>query len=274
MVSSPLSCHTLLFLPGVTAVMLAQVTGWSQWMTWTCKGSLIPPQSISSRTLLMMLLWWCHSPKKGFTKVKAALQAFRHVKCSLSLHTEFTYFNIHVFYPVLTESSSGYVPFQAKSALKALDSGQKQELDYDNSSEEQVRGSPSPPAHNTGTPSSSSSPVYQQTSLTSQAPRSGVTKTSPPPSNGVLQCLERAKAGTTAASVAQQHKPAPAVSLDPMPPALPPKTRKAKVSEAPKVLEHSDRGDSDMDEETYSSKQEKLKVKKVRPFCFFILLWK
>lgn len=54
-----------------------------------------------------------------------------------------------------------------------------------------------------------------------------------------------------------------------MPPALPPKTRKAKVSEAPKVLEHSDRGDSDMDEETYSSKQEKLKVKKVRPFCFF-----
>lgn len=248
--------------------MLAQVTGWSQWMTWTCKGSLIPPQSISSRTLRMMLLWWCHSPKKGSTKVKAVLQVSRCVKGSLSSHTEFIYFNIPVFYPVLTETSSGYVPFQAKSALKALDSGQKQELDYDNSSEEQVRGSPSPPLHSTGTPSSSSSPVYQQTSLTSQAPRSGVTKTSPPPSNGVLQCLERAKAGTTAVSVAQHHKPAPTVGLDPMPPALPPKTRKAKVSEAPKVLEHSDRGDSDMDEETYSSKQEKLKVKKVRPFCF------
>lgn len=172
------------------------------------------------------------------------------------------------FCPVLTESSSGYAPFQAKSALKALDSGQKQDLDYDNSSEEQMRGSPSPPLHSTGTPSSSSSPVYQQTSLTSQASRGGVAKTSPPPSNGVLQCLERAKAGTTAASVAQHHKPAPTVGLDPLPPALPPKTRKAKVSEAPKVVEHSDRGDSDMDEETFSSKQEKLKVKKVRALRF------
>uniref|UniRef100_A0A3P8NMH9 Tyrosine-protein phosphatase non-receptor type 20 n=1 Tax=Astatotilapia calliptera TaxID=8154 RepID=A0A3P8NMH9_ASTCA len=54
----------------------------------------------------------------------------------------------------------------------------------------------------------------------------------------------------------------PNVGPDPTPPALPPKTRKSKVLEAPKVSEHSDRGDSDMDEETYSSSQEKQKVKK------------
>ncbi|XP_030291988.1 tyrosine-protein phosphatase non-receptor type 13 isoform X2 [Sparus aurata] len=158
------------------------------------------------------------------------------------------------------ESSPGYVPYQAKSALKALNSGQRRELDFDTSSEEQVgTGSPSPPLHSAGSPSSTSSPVHQHTG--SQDSRtSGVTKISQPPAaNGVQQCLERAAAAATAT---QLHRPEPNVGLDPMPPALPPKTRKAKVSEAPKVSEHSDRGDSDMDEETYSSSQEKLKVKK------------
>uniref|UniRef100_A0A671VDL7 Protein tyrosine phosphatase non-receptor type 13 n=1 Tax=Sparus aurata TaxID=8175 RepID=A0A671VDL7_SPAAU len=131
------------------------------------------------------------------------------------------------------------------------------QLDFDTSSEEQVgTGSPSPPLHSAGSPSSTSSPVHQHTG--SQDSRtSGVTKISQPPAaNGVQQCLERAAAAATAT---QLHRPEPNVGLDPMPPALPPKTRKAKVSEAPKVSEHSDRGDSDMDEETYSSSQEKLK---------------
>lgn len=75
---------------------------------------------------------------------------------------------------------------------------------------------------------------------------------------GVQQYLERSAAPTA------QH---PNVGPDPTPPALPPKTRKSKVLEAPKVSEHSDRGDSDMDEETYSSSQEKQKVKKV---CLFL----
>ncbi|XP_054468275.1 tyrosine-protein phosphatase non-receptor type 13 isoform X2 [Anoplopoma fimbria] len=162
------------------------------------------------------------------------------------------------------ESSSGYVPYQAKSALKALNSGQRQELDFDTSSEEQVgTGSPSPPLHDAGTPSSTSSLVHQNPSLSSQDSRtSSVAKISLPPSNGVQQCLERSTATATAATVAQPHRPEPDMSLDPAPPALPPKTRKAKVSEAPKVSEHSDWGDSDMDEETYSSSQEQLKVKK------------
>ncbi|XP_031716160.1 tyrosine-protein phosphatase non-receptor type 13 isoform X2 [Anarrhichthys ocellatus] len=164
------------------------------------------------------------------------------------------------------ESSPGYVPYQAKSALKALNSGQRRELDFDTSTEEQVgAGSPSPPLHGAGTPPSTSSLVHQHPSLSSQDSRtSSVAKISPPPANGVHQCLQRATAAATAvtvATVAQHHRPEPNMGLDPAPPALPPKTRKAKVSEAPKVSEHSDWGDSDMDEETYSSSQEKLKVK-------------
>uniref|UniRef100_A0AAQ5ZQ55 Protein tyrosine phosphatase non-receptor type 13 n=1 Tax=Amphiprion ocellaris TaxID=80972 RepID=A0AAQ5ZQ55_AMPOC len=127
--------------------------------------------------------------------------------------------------------------------------------------------SPSPPLHSAGTLSSTSSPGHQHTNLSSQDSRtSSVAKINQPPANGVQQCLERAKASAAAASISQHHGPEPNMGLDPMPPALPPKTRKAKVPEAPKVSEHSDRGDSDMDEETYSSSQEKMKVKKVRSF--------
>ncbi|TSK72179.1 Tyrosine-protein phosphatase non-receptor type 13 [Bagarius yarrelli] len=46
------------------------------------------------------------------------------------------------------------------------------------------------------------------------------------------------------------------------PPALPPKTRKSRGSEAPKEPEISDRGDSDMDEDTLSSNQDKQKSTK------------
>uniref|UniRef100_UPI0037E90D58 tyrosine-protein phosphatase non-receptor type 13 n=1 Tax=Semicossyphus pulcher TaxID=241346 RepID=UPI0037E90D58 len=162
------------------------------------------------------------------------------------------------------ESSSGYVPYQANSALKALNYEQRREVDFDSSSEEKVgTGSPVPPLQNAGTPSSTSPPVHQLISFNSHDTRtSSPSKVSKLPANGLLQCLERAKAAPAAAPVAQQHRPEPNVGLDPLPPALPPKTRKPKVSEAPKVSEHSDWGDSDMDEETYSSSQEQLKVKK------------
>lgn len=171
------------------------------------------------------------------------------------------------FLLLLTESSSAYFPNQAKSSLKALDSGQEQEVDVDNLTEEHVRtGSPSPPLHSTGTPSSTCSPVHQQT--VPQDFNSSSAKISKPPANGVQQCLERALAAAAASSVSQHCRPAANVGSDPLPPALPPKTRKAKLSEAPKVSEHSDRGDSDMDEETYSSSQEKAKAKKVRALCF------
>ncbi|XP_057215875.1 tyrosine-protein phosphatase non-receptor type 13 isoform X2 [Triplophysa rosa] len=51
-------------------------------------------------------------------------------------------------------------------------------------------------------------------------------------------------------------------TADAAPPALPPKTRKPKVPDVPKELEYSDRGDSDMDEDTYSSSLEKQMTKK------------
>ncbi|XP_034402864.1 tyrosine-protein phosphatase non-receptor type 13 isoform X5 [Cyclopterus lumpus] len=160
------------------------------------------------------------------------------------------------------ESSSGYVPHQAKSALKALNSGQRREPDFENSSEEQA-GTGSSPLHSAGAPSSTSSLIHQHPSLSFQDSRtSSVAKVSPLPANSVQQCLERSTAAAAAATVVQRHRPEPNMALDPAPPALPPKTRKAKVAEAPKVSEHSDWGDSDMDEETYSSSQEKLKVKK------------
>ncbi|XP_041666705.1 tyrosine-protein phosphatase non-receptor type 13 isoform X2 [Cheilinus undulatus] len=161
------------------------------------------------------------------------------------------------------EPSSGYASYQANSPLKALNSGQRRELEYDSSSEEKVgAGSPITPLQNPGTPSSTSSPVHQLILLNSQDTRTGSTaKISKPPVINVQQCLERAKAAPPAA--AQHHRPELDMGPDPTPPALPPKTRKPKVSEAPKVTEHSDDwGDSDMDEETYSSSQEKLKVKK------------
>uniref|UniRef100_A0A665WV87 Protein tyrosine phosphatase non-receptor type 13 n=1 Tax=Echeneis naucrates TaxID=173247 RepID=A0A665WV87_ECHNA len=121
------------------------------------------------------------------------------------------------------------------------------------------KGSSTPPLHSPGTPTTASSPVHQHDSQASRT--SSVAKVSQPPVNGVQQCLERSI--VTAATNVQHQRPEANVDLDPTPPALPPKTRKAKVSEAPKVSEHSDWGDSDMDEETYSSSQEKLKVKKV-----------
>ncbi|KAM6902666.1 tyrosine-protein phosphatase non-receptor type 13 isoform 2-T2 [Xenentodon cancila] len=159
------------------------------------------------------------------------------------------------------KSSSGYVPNQPKSSLKLLNSNHRRELDVDTSSEEHPgTGSPSPTLHSTGVAAYPSSPGHQRASLSSQDSRpSSVAKISHPAPNGVQQCLERAKA---AAAVTQQHGPEPSPALGPTPPALPPKTRKLKALEVPKVSEYSDRGDSDMDEETFSSSQEKMKVKK------------
>ncbi|KAL6096748.1 ptpn13 [Pungitius sinensis] len=149
---------------------------------------------------------------------------------------------------------------QFKSAVKAPNSSQGQDLDFGTSPEERVG------TGSAGTPLSTSSLSHQPPSLSSQDSRtSSGAKISLPPAN-VQQCLERL---TGTATITERRRPEPNTglhpappALDPAPPALPPKTRKAKVSEAPKVPEHSDWGDSDMDEETYSSSQEKVKVKK------------
>lgn len=153
----------------------------------------------------------------------------------------------------LTEPAAGYAPFQPKSST------QTRELDVDSSSEEHTgTRSPSPPHHSTGILSSTSSPAPQHTTVNSQDSKTSIVAKINQ-GGGVQQCLERA---TAAVPITQRQRPDINVGADPTPPALPPKTRKPKLLEVPKVSEHSERGDSDMDEEA-SSSQEKQKVKKV-----------
>lgn len=131
------------------------------------------------------------------------------------------------------------------------------------SAERRSRVSPSPPPRSADAPSSASSPARQPTSLigSQDSKTSGSAQISQPPRDRVLQALERMKASEKAA---EGRVPEPKAELKVSPPALPPKTRKVKPSGAPPVSEQSDRGDTDMDEETFSSSQEKVKAKKVR----------
>uniref|UniRef100_A0AAR2IUA4 Protein tyrosine phosphatase non-receptor type 13 n=1 Tax=Pygocentrus nattereri TaxID=42514 RepID=A0AAR2IUA4_PYGNA len=135
--------------------------------------------------------------------------------------------------------------------------GNSKEVEVDSSSEEQM-GSPSPPP-----PSSSRNGVSQaspvgrrQESLSSQDSKSNRSSVSQTHLNGFHRNAPD-EVTAPAQSTTPDHE-----SADPTPPALPPKTRKAKSPEAPKELEHSDRGDSDMDEDTYSSSHETQKSKK------------
>ncbi|XP_055009730.1 tyrosine-protein phosphatase non-receptor type 13 isoform X3 [Boleophthalmus pectinirostris] len=147
------------------------------------------------------------------------------------------------------DSSPSHTPYQPKDPSKTLETLHKLNPDLESSSEEQApTGSPSPVLH-TGSMSSASSPS-QGSKITS--------KVTQPSSSGVQQFLDRAKMAPTVSSIGS-HKPDPNISLDPRPPPLPIKTRKAKVVELPK--EPSDCGDSDMDEETYSSQNKSMTKK-------------
>uniref|UniRef100_A0A8C1ZNM6 Tyrosine-protein phosphatase non-receptor type 20 n=1 Tax=Cyprinus carpio TaxID=7962 RepID=A0A8C1ZNM6_CYPCA len=131
---------------------------------------------------------------------------------------------------------------------------QNQEVDVDSSSEEHTR-SPSPPP----AASSKTSPPQsvRQGSVSSQDSRTE--------SAGLLQTNLNGfhRNALTEGSAPVQFIPTDSKpSVEATPPALPPKTRKSKVPDIPKELEYSDRGDSDMDEDTYSSSQEKHKTKK------------
>uniref|UniRef100_A0A673HY38 Tyrosine-protein phosphatase non-receptor type 20 n=1 Tax=Sinocyclocheilus rhinocerous TaxID=307959 RepID=A0A673HY38_9TELE len=131
---------------------------------------------------------------------------------------------------------------------------QNQEVDVDSSSEDHTR-SPSPPAA-----SSKTSPLQsiRQGSVSSQDSRTesaGLLQTN---LNGFHRNVPT-EGSAPVQSIPTDSKP----SVEATPPALPPKTRKSKVPDIPKELEYSDRGDSDMDEDTYSSSQEKHKTTKV-----------
>ncbi|KAM6986294.1 tyrosine-protein phosphatase non-receptor type 13 [Aplochiton taeniatus] len=164
------------------------------------------------------------------------------------------------------ESPSGFVTYQPKPLVDGTSSSnQRQDLDYDSSSEENLgTGSPSPPPASAVLPSSSSSSssLPHRGSLSPQGSRQGGANVSKPPVNGIHPKLPT---GGAAAALPVPHvHPESALASDAVvPPALPPKTRKVnKVTEVPKDPEYSDRGDSDMDEETYSSSQEMLKLNK------------
>uniref|UniRef100_A0A672Q0V0 Tyrosine-protein phosphatase non-receptor type 20 n=1 Tax=Sinocyclocheilus grahami TaxID=75366 RepID=A0A672Q0V0_SINGR len=132
---------------------------------------------------------------------------------------------------------------------------QNQEVDVDSSSEDHTR-SPSPPP----AASSKTSPPQsiRQGSVSSQDSRTesaGLLQTN---LNGFHRNVST-EGSAPVQSIHTDSKP----SVEATPPALPPKTRKSKVPDIPKELEYSDRGDSDMDEDTYSSSQEKHKTTKV-----------
>uniref|UniRef100_A0A8C0YE76 Tyrosine-protein phosphatase non-receptor type 20 n=1 Tax=Cyprinus carpio carpio TaxID=630221 RepID=A0A8C0YE76_CYPCA len=133
-------------------------------------------------------------------------------------------------------------------------STQNQEVDVDSSSEDHTR-SPSPPPV-----SSKTSPPQsvRQGSVSSQDSRTESASLLQTNLNGFHRNIPT-EGPAPAQSLATDSKP----SVEATPPALPPKTRKSKVPDVPKELEYSDRGDSDMDEDTYSSSQEKHKTKKV-----------
>ncbi|XP_042182382.1 tyrosine-protein phosphatase non-receptor type 13 isoform X3 [Oncorhynchus tshawytscha] len=164
------------------------------------------------------------------------------------------------------EPPSGFV---YKPQAPLVVSGQRrQDLDFESSIEEQEAGtgSPSPPLPTT-TPSVSTVP--RQSSLRSQDSRAE--RTNAPLQIPVNGTHPHRTLPTEAASVPvsilhhQDRTNNIALTFDPLkasPPALPPKTRKAKIPEVPKDPDYSDRGDSEMDEETYSSSQEKPKFKK------------
>ncbi|XP_017263263.1 tyrosine-protein phosphatase non-receptor type 13 isoform X2 [Kryptolebias marmoratus] len=162
------------------------------------------------------------------------------------------------------DSPPEYTPRPPTSSFRSSNSAQRQELNVDSSSEENAEtGNPSPPPLRAGMPSSASSPGRHNASLGPQDSKPGsAAKTSQSPLDRIQKCLERAAGPATAETAAQSRGTEPKVGLNPTPPALPPKIRKVKLSENPKFSELSDRGDTDMDEETYSSYQEKLKVKK------------
>ncbi|XP_055720543.1 tyrosine-protein phosphatase non-receptor type 13 isoform X4 [Salvelinus fontinalis] len=166
------------------------------------------------------------------------------------------------------EPPSGFV-YKPQAPL-AVSGQRQQDLDFESSIEEQDAGtgSPSPPLPTTTTLPSVST-VPHQSSLRSQDSRTE--STNAPLQTPVNGTHPHRTLPTEAASVPvsilhhQDRSNNIALTFDPLkasPPALPPKTRKAKIPEVPKDPDYSDRGDSEMDEETYSSSQEKPKFKK------------
>lgn len=130
---------------------------------------------------------------------------------------------------------------------------QNQEDDVDSSSEDHTP-SPSPPLISSRTSPPQSVRQGSVSSQDSRTESAGLLQTN---LNGFHRNIPT-EGPVAAQSLTADSKP----SDEATPPALPPKTRKPKAPDVPKELDYSDRGDSDMDEDTHSSSQEKQKTKK------------
>ncbi|XP_026090948.1 tyrosine-protein phosphatase non-receptor type 13-like isoform X3 [Carassius auratus] len=130
---------------------------------------------------------------------------------------------------------------------------QNQEVDVDSSSEDHTRSPSPPPVSSKASPPQS----VRQGSISSQDSRTESASLLQTNVNGFHRNIPT-EAPSPAQSLAADSKP----SVEATPPALPPKTRSFKVANVPKEQEYSDRGDSDMDGDTYSISQEKHKTKK------------
>ncbi|KAL4617322.1 tyrosine-protein phosphatase non-receptor type 13 isoform X9 [Arapaima gigas] len=142
---------------------------------------------------------------------------------------------------------------QHKSASFNLFPGQRQEEEFDDSSSEECAGTPNP--------SSSACTIslsQYQHSLSSQ----DYYAQSPSPPQPHLNGYHRSQTPEHSAMSLHANQNIPS---DIIPPALPPKMRKAKSPELPKDPDYSDRGDSDMDEDTCSSTQDKQKSRMIKP---------
>ncbi|XP_059398769.1 tyrosine-protein phosphatase non-receptor type 13-like isoform X2 [Carassius carassius] len=130
---------------------------------------------------------------------------------------------------------------------------QNQEVDVDSSAEDYTRSPSPPPVSSKASPPQS----VRQGSISLQDSRTESASLLQTNLNGFHRNIPT-DAPAPAQSLATDSKP----FVEATPPALPPKTRNFKVPDVPKEQEYSDRGDSDMDEDTYSISQEKHKTKK------------
>lgn len=151
-----------------------------------------------------------------------------------------------------SDTSAGSAHFRDGGPIPS--SHERHEDDTESSSEEHVdgRGSPAliqaePPALSPG--GRQESPIF---------PDSPTASTSLSPAH-----LGRYPRHPLADPAAQPS--AQSTFSDVTPPALPPKMRKAKSPELSKDPDYSDRGDSDMDEDTCSSSQERKMSKTIKP---------
>ncbi|XP_030624009.1 tyrosine-protein phosphatase non-receptor type 13 [Chanos chanos] len=146
-------------------------------------------------------------------------------------------------------SPSGFPNYKTKAPIPTPT--KRQEIALESSSEEHI-STLNPPLNSAVTnPSQTAPATKRQESLSSQDSRTESASQSQSQLNGFHRNLSTDVSTTTVSGPTELT-----------PPALPPKTRKAKIAEMAKEPEYSDRGDSDMDEETYSSSQEKHKSKK------------